>query len=73
MREFKKPSVVFSKCLGFDKCRYNGLAAKSDEVDKIKEFVDYQTVCPEVEIGLGIPRKSIRLVRPSGQPTRLVQ
>jgi len=58
-----KPKVVVSKCLGFDKCRYNGVTIQNDFVDKLGEYVDYITVCPEVEIGLGIPRKPIRLVR----------
>ncbi|WP_130806253.1 YbgA family protein [Senegalia massiliensis] len=57
-----KPKVVVSKCLGFSKCRYNGQVIQDDFVDKLGEYVDYITVCPEVEIGLGIPRKPIRLV-----------
>lgn len=59
---FHKPKVVVSKCLGFSKCRYNGQVIQDDFVDKLGEYVHYITVCPEVEIGLGIPRKSIRLV-----------
>lgn len=31
-------------------------------VDKLKDYVEYKTVCPEVEIGLGIPRDTLRLV-----------
>lgn len=59
---FYKPKVVVSKCLGFSKCRYNGQVIQDDFVDKLGEYVHYITVCPEVEIGLGIPRKPIRLV-----------
>jgi uncharacterized protein YbgA (DUF1722 family)/uncharacterized protein YbbK (DUF523 family) len=31
-------------------------------VEKIKPFVDFVTHCPEVEIGLGAPRKFVRIV-----------
>jgi len=57
-----RPIVCVSKCLGFDKCRYNGVAIHDDFVEKLKPHVDYVTVCPEVEIGLGIPRNPVRVV-----------
>lgn len=62
MREFVKPQVVISKCLGFAKCRYNGLTIPDDFVTSLKPHVEFHTVCPEVEIGLGIPRDPIRIV-----------
>jgi uncharacterized protein YbgA (DUF1722 family)/uncharacterized protein YbbK (DUF523 family) len=31
-------------------------------IEKMKPFFDFVTVCPEVEIGLGVPRKSTRLL-----------
>ncbi|HDP99980.1 MAG TPA: DUF1722 domain-containing protein [bacterium] len=62
MREFPKPIVFASKCLGFDHCRWNGLTISSEVVEKLKPFVEYKTVCPEVEIGLGVPRDPIRVV-----------
>jgi len=31
-------------------------------VESLKPFVDFLTVCPEVEIGLGVPREPIRIV-----------
>jgi uncharacterized protein YbgA (DUF1722 family)/uncharacterized protein YbbK (DUF523 family) len=62
MREFTKPIVVVSKCLGFAHCRYNGLTIPDDFVDKLKFCVDFHTICPEVELGLGVPREPIRVV-----------
>ncbi|MGO1368334.1 MAG: YbgA family protein [Senegalia sp. (in: firmicutes)] len=62
-----KPKVVVSKCLGFCECRYNGITIQNDFVDKLGKFVEYITVCPEVGIGLGIPRKPIRLVEENDQ------
>lgn len=67
-----RPRVVFSRCLGFDHCRYNGGIISEPMVEQLKPFVDAVTVCPEVEIGLGIPRQPIRLVGDEESP-RLVQ
>jgi uncharacterized protein YbgA (DUF1722 family)/uncharacterized protein YbbK (DUF523 family) len=64
-----KPRVVISKCLTFDKCRYNGEVIPDKFVDKIKPFVEFITVCPEVEIGLGTPREPIRIVHLNGKNT----
>lgn len=54
---------MVSRCLGFDRCRYNGQTIPDVFVEKLKSFVDFQTVCPEVEIGLGAPRDPVRVVR----------
>ncbi|MCF7920087.1 MAG: DUF523 and DUF1722 domain-containing protein [Candidatus Cloacimonetes bacterium] len=62
MTEFPRPRVVVSKCIEFDYCRYNGSIISSQFVQKLKDYVDFITVCPEVEIGLGIPREAVRLV-----------
>jgi len=67
-----KPRVVFSRCLGFEHCRYNGNIVQEPAVEHLKPFVEIETVCPEVEIGLGIPRDPIRLVGDSEEP-RLIQ
>jgi len=58
-----KPIVVVSRCLGFEACRYNGQLDSSHLVEKLKDFVDFITVCPEVQIGLEVPREAIRLVK----------
>ncbi|HEX3012730.1 MAG TPA: DUF523 and DUF1722 domain-containing protein, partial [Methanobacterium sp.] len=67
MRKFVKPSIIISKCIGFEACRYNGLIIKSDFVERLKEYVDFYPVCPEVEIGLGIPRDPIRIIELEGE------
>lgn len=72
MREFVKPIVVVSKCLGFANCRYNGVTIPDDLVEKLKDHVDYNTVCPEVEVGLGVPRNPVRVVSVKGE-LRLIQ
>jgi len=68
-----KPVVVLSHCLGDRPCRYNGQAIRDPFVARLEPFVDYRCVCPEVEIGLGIPRDPIRLVDDRRGGVRLVQ
>lgn len=58
-----KPKVVISRCIEFDKCRWNGLTIASPIVRSLKKHIDFIPVCPEVEIGLGVPRDPIRLVQ----------
>lgn len=62
MSENVKPTVHVSKCLGFAHCRYNGQTVTDHVVEQLKPFVEYHPVCPEVEIGLGVPREPIRIV-----------
>lgn len=64
MRE--KPKVLVSKCLGFCKCRYDGQVINSEFVQALEPYVDFIQVCPEVDIGLGIPRASVKLVSING-------
>ena len=61
-----RPKIVVSKCIEFEACRYNGLKIGSPIVRKLKDHVDFIPVCPEVEIGLGIPRQAIRLIDAEG-------
>ena len=71
MRDFARPRIVSSKCLEFEACRYNGARISSDEVRQLFPHADFLPVCPEVEIGLGIPRSPIRIVDP--EERRLIQ
>jgi uncharacterized protein YbbK (DUF523 family) len=63
MREFIKPILVVSKCLGFAHCRYNGLIISDEFVESLSHYVEFKPVCAEVEIGLGIPRDPVRVVK----------
>jgi len=67
-----KPIVVVSKCLGFAHCRYNGEIIEDPFVRRLRDFVEFRPVCPEMEIGLGVPRDPIRVVLVEGR-LRLVQ
>lgn len=72
MRNFPKPIVVVSRCIEFDRCRYNGLMISSLAVRKLRPHVKFVPVCPEVEIGLGIPRDPIRIIS-GGETQKLIQ
>ena len=67
MENFPKPIVVVSKCLGFAHCRYNGQTIPDHFIDQLQPLVEFKPVCPEVEIGLGIPREPIRIVEEGGK------
>ncbi|MCU0846827.1 MAG: DUF1722 domain-containing protein [Spirochaetes bacterium] len=69
---FQTPNIVISRCIEFERCRWNAGIISSDEVKKMKPHVNFITVCPESDMGLGIPRKPVRIIRISGQ-NRLVQ
>ncbi|MFT9848787.1 YbgA family protein [Aneurinibacillus sp. REN35] len=72
MRDFVKPKIVVSKCLEFEACRYNGQKIPDSFISKLIPHVDFIPVCPEVEIGLGTPRETIRIIRDK-EEMRLIQ
>jgi uncharacterized protein YbgA (DUF1722 family)/uncharacterized protein YbbK (DUF523 family) len=58
----EKIKLGISSCLLGEKVRYDG-GHKLDRflMDTLGKYVEYIPVCPEVECGLGVPRKSMRL------------
>ena len=60
-----KPKVVVSRCLGFEICRWNGAAIENSIINDLRQSLDFITVCPECEIGLGVPRQPILMVQSS--------
>jgi uncharacterized protein YbgA (DUF1722 family)/uncharacterized protein YbbK (DUF523 family) len=63
-----KPKVGISACLLGQKVRYDGGHKRDSYLTEIfGRFVDWVPVCPEVEIGMAVPRESVRLV---GTPER---
>jgi uncharacterized protein YbgA (DUF1722 family)/uncharacterized protein YbbK (DUF523 family) len=59
---FSKPRLVVSKCIEFDFCRYNSQIIRSEIVSSLKPHVEFLPICPEMEIGLGVPRDPIRII-----------
>jgi len=67
-----KPKVGISACLLGHCVRYNGEHKRHDWI--VNEFgkqVDFVPICPEIEMGLGVPRKTLRLIIRDSQ-TRMV-
>ncbi len=72
MRVFTRPIVVVSRCIEFEPVRWDGRMISSDFVKQLKDYVDFVPVCPEVGIGLSVPRETMRLVKKEGD-IRLMQ
>jgi uncharacterized protein YbgA (DUF1722 family)/uncharacterized protein YbbK (DUF523 family) len=72
MQDTKKIRIGISSCLLGNPVRFDG-GHKKDLwlVNTLGEYVEYVPVCPEVEMGLGIPREAMRLVGDPEDP-RLV-
>jgi uncharacterized protein YbgA (DUF1722 family)/uncharacterized protein YbbK (DUF523 family) len=64
-----KPKLGISACLMGAEVRYNGGHKQSLLCTQVlTEHFEFITACPEVAIGLGIPRETIRLVGDAEQP-----
>lgn len=66
-----KPLILASACLSFRNCRYDGSVIPNAFIEKLKAYVEFETVCPEMGIGLPSPREALRIVK-SGNVERLV-
>lgn len=56
--------IGVSSCLLGEQVRFDGGHKRSDFLtETLGGFVEFVAVCPEIEIGLGTPRESIRLIR----------
>lgn len=67
-----KPVVVLSRCLELEPVRYNAQVIPYDFVRELEPWVTFIPVCPELEIGLGVPREPVRIVAVAGE-ARLLQ
>ena len=60
-----------SACLLGEKVRFDGQHKRDSFLTtELGPLVEWVTVCPEVEVGMGVPREPVRLVasRPGGEP-----
>lgn len=73
-RENEKIRLGVSACLLGAEVRYDGGHKKDSFLtDTLGPFVEWIPVCPEVEIGLGIPRDTLRLAGDEEAPRLVVQ
>ena len=59
---FPQPNIVLSRCIEHASCRWDGQMIENSVVRALKPYVNFQVVCPEVEIGLPVPRDPLRVV-----------
>jgi len=63
-----KPKLGISECLMGEEVRFNGGHKRSRYCTEVlTEYFDFQAICPEVLIGLPVPRKAIRLAEVGGK------
>jgi uncharacterized protein YbbK (DUF523 family) len=68
-----KIPVGISSCLLGEKVRYDGGHKNNSYAGKtLGQYFDLQSFCPELDIGLGIPRKPIRLSRKGSDVIRCI-
>jgi uncharacterized protein YbbK (DUF523 family) len=69
-----KPKLGISACLLGQKVRYDG-GDKRDYflTETFGRHVEWVPVCPEVEIGMGIPREAVRLVGDPAKPGMIAE
>lgn len=57
------PQIGISACLAGQNVRFDKGHKRSDFcMDKLSQFVEYKTYCPEMAVGLPAPRPSIRQI-----------
>lgn len=61
--EYPKPIMVCSMCLGFSPVRFDGNILFDNRVERLKKYAEFIPVCPEVGIGLGVPRNPLVLYK----------
>lgn len=62
-----RPRVAVSACLIGERVRYDGAHKRMGAVaDELAARVELCPVCPEVELGLGVPRETIGVARRGG-------
>ena len=66
-KAWPKPKIGISSCLLGNRVRHNGEHKRNDwMVDVLGPCVTWVPICPEVEMKLGVPRETMRLVDPIG-------
>ena len=67
-----KPRIGISSCLLGEEVRFDGGHKRDTFLTQILDcYVEWVRVCPEVEVGMGVPRETLRLVRVDGD-TRML-
>jgi len=66
----EKIRIGISSCLLGEEVRFDGSHKRDAFINgTLSQFFEFVPACPEVAIGLGVPRQTIRLVREKGEQT----
>ena len=64
----KKPRCAISRCLLGDNVRYDGKHKANDIVNReLSLYFEWFPICPEVEIGMPVPRPPMHLIKQQAQ------
>lgn len=70
--QFEKIHIGISTCLLGQNVRFDGGHKRQRFItDVLGEYFSWVPVCPEIEVGMGMPRESVRLIR-DGKDVRMV-
>lgn len=72
MNNNQQSVIICSRCLGFAACRYDGNIINNEHLKNIKEQFNILPVCPEIRIGLPVPRLKIKLIK-NAQGNKILQ
>jgi len=62
------PTIAISRCLLGDRVRYDGKIKNDPQlIDFVKQHFEIICICPEVEIGLSVPRPAVQLSAEPGE------
>ena len=69
-----KPKLGISACLLGHKVRFDGGHKREQFLTELLgQFVEWIPICPEVEVGMGVPRESVRLVGTLANPSMIAE
>ena len=72
--EEDRPRVGISSCVLGEPVRFDGGHKRSQFVtSSLGKYVDFIPVCPEMEVGMGTPRPTLRLIHDKERGTRMVE
>lgn len=70
----RQPRLGISACLLGQKVRFDGGHKRDDFLcETFGRFVEWVPVCPEMEVGMGVPRETVRLVGSSDDPGMIAE
>ena len=71
---WRKPRIGISSCLLGNAVRHDGGHKRNRYItDTLAQFFDFVAVCPELEVGMGVPREPVQLLGTPSAPRMIGQ